>query len=189
MWYGSVWPEGAITRLNVCLDGSVPVGMRRGGACGVGRCIRGMMGICILGGVGAYGTLGGGGAVGTLGSGGEFGTLGSGGSLGTGTLGGGAGRPDQRFIGGMVGIAGVGAGRDNCIIFDNCIRACVCSMPNFAVGDAGCGCWRAATSSWIERVMFSCGERPGRTWSLGKKQIVSPWRTWRVLGYQMPKQW
>ena len=143
-----------MTRLNVWLYRGVTVGMRGGGACGVGRCIGGMMGICILGGVGVYGTLGGGGAVGTLGSGGAVGTLGSWGSVGTVTLRGGVGRPDQQVIGGMVGIAGVGAGRDNCIIFDHCIIACVCSMPNFAVGDAGCGCWRTAMSSWIESVIF-----------------------------------
>ena len=141
-------------RLHVWLDGGVTVGMRGGGSCGVGRCIGGMMGICTLGGVGEYGTLGGGGAVSTLGSGG---------AVGTGALGGGAGIPYQRVIGGMFGIAGVGAGRANCIIFDNCISTFVYSIPNFVVGDAGYGCWRAAMSLWIERVMFSCGERPGRT--------------------------
>ena len=154
MWYGIVCPEGAVTRLHVWLDGGVTVGMRRGGACGVGH--SGILGIFTLGGAGAYGILGGGGAVGTLGSGR---------SVGTGPLGGGAGRLDQRVIGGMFGIAGVGASRATCIIFYNCISACVCSMPNFAVGDSGRGCWRAAMSSWIERVIFSCGERPGRTWS------------------------
>ena len=177
-----------MTRLHVWLDGGVTVGMRRGGACGVGRCIGEMMGICILGGVGSYGTLEGRGAVGTLGSGGEVGTLGSGRAVGTGTLGGGSGRPDQRVIGGMFSIADAGAGRANCIIFDNYISACVCSMPIFSVGDAGCGCWRAATSLWIERVIFSCGERPGRTFSWGKKQAFSPWQTRRVLGHQMSKQ-
>ena len=29
-------------------------------------------------------------------------------------------------------------------------------------------------SSCMERVMFSCGDRPGRTWSWGKKRTVSP---------------
>ena len=73
-----------MTRLHVWLDGGVTVGMRRGGACGVGH--GGMLGIFTLGGAGAYGILGGGGAVGTLGSGG---------SVGTGTLGGGSGRPEK----------------------------------------------------------------------------------------------
>ena len=121
-----------------------------------------MLGIFTLGCVGAYGILGGGGAVESLGSGGAVGTLGSGGavgtlgsrvSVGTGTLEGGAGRPDHRVVGGMVGIAGLGTGRAKCIILDNCISACVCSMPNCAVGEAGCGCWRATISLWIERVV------------------------------------
>ena len=79
-----------------------------------------------------------------------------GGGVGTGTLGGGVGRLDQRIIGGMVRIAGLGTGRAKCIILDHCISACVCSMPNCAVGEAGCGFWRAAMSLWIECVMFSC---------------------------------
>ena len=144
-----------MTRLHVWLDGGVAVGMRGGEACGVGH--SGMLGIFTLGGVGAYGILGGGGAVGTLRSGGEVGTLGSGGVVGNGTLGGGAGRPVQRVIGGMVGIAGLGTGRAKCIFLDKCISACVSSMPNCAVGESGYGCWRAAMSLWIERVMFSCG--------------------------------
>ena len=74
-----------MTKLHVWLDGGVMVGIRGGGACGVGRCICGMMRIFTLGGVGAYETLGGGGAVGTLGSGV---------AVGTGALGGGAGIPD-----------------------------------------------------------------------------------------------
>ena len=118
-----------MTRLHVWLDGGLTVGMRGAGASCVGH--GGMLGIFILGGVGAYGTLGGGDAVGTLGSGG---------AVGTGTIGGGSRKPDQKVVGGMVGISGVGAGRASCIFFDNSISACVCSMPNFAVGDAGCGC-------------------------------------------------
>ena len=74
------------------------------------------------------------------GGGGAVGTLGGGGEVGTGTLRGGAGRPYQRVIGGMVRVAGLGTGRDNCMIFDNCISACVCSIPNCAVGEAGFGC-------------------------------------------------
>ena len=136
-----------------------------------------MLRIFTLGGAGVYGILGGGGAVGTLGVG-----------VAVGTLVGIAGRPDQRVIGGMVGVSCLGTGRDNCMILDNCSSACVCSMPNFAVGEAGCGCWRAAMSSWIELVMFSCRERPGRTWSWGKKRTVSPWQTRRVSGHQMSKQ-
>ena len=143
MWYGSVWTEGEMTRL------------RGGGACGVGH--DGILRIFTLGGAGAYGILGGGGSVGTLGSGGAVGTLGIGVAVGTGNLGCGSGRPDQRVIGGMVGIAGSGTGRANCIILDNCISACVFSMPNCAVDEAGCGCWRVAMSLWIECVMFSCG--------------------------------
>ena len=102
-----------MTRLHVWFSGGMTVGMCGDGACGVGRCIGEMMVICTLGGVGAYGTLGGGGGVGNLGSGGAVGTLGSGGAVGTGALGGGAGIPDQWAIDGMVGIAGVGAGRAN----------------------------------------------------------------------------
>ena len=117
-----------------------------------------------------------------------IGTLRSGGAVGTVTLGGRAWRPDQRVIGGIVEGPGLGAGRSNCMIFDNCISACVCSFQNFAVGEAGCGCLRAAMSSCIERVMFSCGERPGRTWSWGKKRTVSPYKTQRVSGHQMSKQ-
>ena len=104
------------------------MGIRGAGASCVGH--GGMLGIFILGGAGAYGILGGGE---------EVGTLGGRGSVGNGTLGGRAGRPDQRVIGGMVGVTGLGTGRSNCMIFDNCISACVCSLPNFAVGEAGCG--------------------------------------------------
>ena len=63
-----------------------------------------MLGIFTLGGAGADGLLGGRGAVGILGSGGTVGTLGGWGAVGTITLGGSAGRPDQRVIGGMVGV-------------------------------------------------------------------------------------
>ena len=70
-----------------------------------------------------------------------------GGGVGFGTLGGGAGKPDQQVIGGVVGVTGLGTVRAKCMIFDNCISAYVCSFPNFFVGEAGCGCWRAATSS------------------------------------------
>ena len=107
--------RGAMTRLHVWPDGGVIVGICRGGACGVGH--GGMLGIFTLGGAGAYGILGGEGAVGNLGNGGV---------VGTGTLGGGAGRPDQRVIGGMVGRAGLGTVRAKYIILDNCISACVC---------------------------------------------------------------
>ena len=143
------------------LDGGVTLGMRGVGDSCVGH--SGMLGIFTLGGAGAYGILGGGGTVGTLGSGVSVGTLGGGGAGGTGTLGGRAGITDHQVIGGMVGVAGLGTGRTNCI------RACVCSISNFAVGEAGCGRWRVAMSLWIQRVIFSCGERPGRTWSRGKK--------------------
>ena len=152
-----------MTSLHVWLDGGVPVGMSGVGASCVGH--GGMLGIFNLGGAGACGILGGGGAVGSLGSGGAVGTLGGGGSVGTGTLGGRAGIPYQRVICGMVGVVGLETGRANCMIIDNFISACVCSMPNCAVGEAGCRCWRAAMSLWIEHVMFSCRERPGRTWS------------------------
>ena len=124
MWYGSFWTEWAMTRLQVWLDRGVTVGIRRGGACGVGH--GGILGIFTLGGAGAYGILGGGGVVDTLGSEGAVGNLGRGGVVGTGTLGGGAGRPDQRVIGGMVGRAGLGTVRAKYIILDNCISACVC---------------------------------------------------------------
>ena len=157
-----------MTRLHVWFDGGMTVGMRGAGASCVGH--GGMLGIFILGGGDSVGTLGGGGAVGTS------------------NLGGREGRPDPRVIDGMVGVPVLGTGRANCMIFDNCIRACVCSFPNVAVGEAGCGCLRAEMSSWIERVMFSCGERPGRTWSWGKNRTVSPWKTRRVLGQQMSKQ-
>ena len=142
-----------MTRFHVWLDEGMTVGMRRVGASCVGQ--GGMLGIFILGGAGAYGILG---------CREEVGTLGGGGEVGSGTLGCGSGRPDQWVIGGVVGVTGLGMGRAKCMIFDNCISACVCSFPNFAVGEAGCGCWRAAMSSWIECIMFSCGERPGRTW-------------------------
>ena len=141
-----------MTRLYVWLDGGMTVRMRGDGASCVGH--GGMLGIFILGGAGAYGVLGGGE---------EFGTLGGGGAVGSFTLGGRAGRPYQWVICGMVGVTGLEMGRAKCMIFDNCISACVCSFPKFAVGEAGFGCWRAATSSWIERLMFLCGERPGRT--------------------------
>ena len=166
-----------MTRLHVWLDVGMKVGMRGAGASCVGH--SGMLGVFILGGAGEYGILGGGEAVGTLRGGGE---------VGTGTLGGRAGRPDQRVFGGMVGVTGLGTGRANCMIFDNCISACVCSLPNLSVDGPGCGCKRAAMSSWIERVMFSWGERPGRTLSWGKKRMVSPWRTRLVSGHQMSKQ-
>ena len=162
-----------MTRFHVWLYGGVTVGMRGSGASCVGH--GGMLGIFILWGDGAYGILGGGEAVFTRGSGGAVGNLIGGRSVGTFTLGGRAGRPDQRVIGGMVGVTGLGTGRANCTIFDNCISACVCSLPNFAVNEAVCGCWIAAMISWIEYVLFSCGERPGRTCSWGKKRTVSPW--------------
>ena len=153
-WCGSNWPKGAMTRLHVLLDGGMTVGLRRDGDSCVGHC--GMLGIFILGGAGTYGVLGGGE---------EVGTLGGGGALGSGTLGGVAGKPDQRVIGGVVGVTGVVTGRAKCMIFDNCISAFVYSFPNFAVGEAGCGCLRVVMSSWMERVMFSCREMPRRTWS------------------------
>ena len=112
------------------------VGMLWAGASCMGH--GGMLGIFILGGEGAYGILGGGEEVDTLGSGGE---------VGSGTLGGGTGRPDQWVIGGVAGVTGLGTGRAKCMNFDNGISAYVCSFPNFFVGEAGCGCWRAATSS------------------------------------------
>ena len=146
-----------MNRLHVWLDGGMTVGMRGSGSSFVGH--GGMLEIFIRGGAGAYGILRGGEAVDNLGGGGTVGTV---------TVGGRSGRPDQRVLGGMVGVTSLGTGRANCMIFDNCISACVCSFPNFAVGEAGCGCWRPAMSSWIERVMFSCGERPGRTLSWGK---------------------
>ena len=132
-----------------------------------------------LGCAGSYGIIGGGEAVGNIGGGG---------AVGTGTLGGRSGIPDQRVIGGMVGVTGLGTGRDNCMIFDNFISACVCSLQNFAVGETGYGYWRAAMSSWMESVMFSCGERPGNSCSWGKKRTVLPWQTQRVSGHQMSKQ-
>ena len=146
-----------MARLHVWLDGGMTVGMRgaRASCVGHGEMLR----IFILGGAGAYGIFGGRE---------EVGTLGDGVAVGSGTLGGIAVRPYQWVIGGVVGVTGLGTGRAKCMIFDNCISACVCSFPNFAVGEAGCGCWRAAMTSWIERVMFSCGERPGRTLSWGK---------------------
>ena len=125
-----------MTRLRVWLVGGMTVGMRGAGAICVGH--GGMLGIFILGVVGAYGILGGGEAVGTLGGGG---------AVGSGTLGDRAGRPYQWVIGGMVGVTGLGTGRAKCMIFDNFISACVCSFPNCAVGEAGCGCWRVAMSS------------------------------------------
>ena len=152
------------------------------GMCGsCARCVGhdGMLGIFILGGAGAYDILGGREAVGTLGGGGAVGTV---------TLGGRAGRLYQRVIGGVVGIAGLGTGRANFIIFDDCISACVCSLPIFAVGEAGCWCWSAAISFWMERVIFSCGETPGRTLSWGKKRTVSPWQTRCVSEHQISKQ-
>ena len=132
-----------MTRLHVWLDGRVTAGMHGVGASCMGH--GGMLGIFTLGGAGSNGILGGGGAVGTL-RGGV--------AVGTGTFGGRARGPDQRVIGGMVGLTGLGKGRANCMIVDNCISACVCSMPNCAVGEAGCGCWRAAMSSCIECVVF-----------------------------------
>ena len=141
-------------RLNVCLDVVMTLGICMAGSSCLGH--GGMLFIYILGGAGAYGILGGGE---------EFGTLGGGGAVVSGTLGGRSGRPDKWVIGGMVGLTGLGTGRAKCMIFDNCISACVCSFPNFAVGEAGYGCWISAMSSWIERVMFLCRERPGRTWS------------------------
>ena len=76
------------------------VGMRGAGASYVGH--GGMMGVFILRGAGAYGILIDREAVGTLG--GE-------GAVCTGNLGGISGRPDQRIIGGMVGVPGLGTGR------------------------------------------------------------------------------
>ena len=183
MWCGSVWPDGAMTYLHVWFDGGVAVGMRGFGASCVGH--GGMLRIFTLGGARAYDILGGGGAVSILGSRGAVGTLQVGGAAGTGTLGGREGRTDQWVIGGMVRVDELGTGRANCTILDNCISACVCSIPNCAVGEAGCGCWRAAMSSWIERVMFFWGERPGRTCSWGKKRTVSTWQTRRVSGNQI----
>ena len=152
-----------MTRLHVWFDGCVTAGMRGAGDSCVGH--GGMLGIFTLGGVGAYGILGGRGSVGTLGSGGAVGNLGGRGSVVTGTLGGRAERPDQRVIVGVVRVAVLGMGMDNCMILDNFISACVCSMPNFVVCEAGCGCWRAAMRSWIDRVIFLYGGRPGRTYS------------------------
>ena len=163
-WCGSDWPKGAMTRLHVWLDGGMTVGMRGAGDSCVGH--GEMLGVFILGDAGESDILGGGE---------EVGTLGGGGAVGSDTLGGGAGRPEQWVIGGVVGVAGLGTGRTKCMIFDHCISACVCSLPNFAVGEAGFRCWRAAMSSWIERAMFSCRDRPGRTWSWGKNRTVSPW--------------
>ena len=100
-----------MTILHVWLYGGVTAGMSGVGAICVGH--SGMLGFFNLGGAGSYGILGGGGAVGTLGVGVAVVTLGGGGSVGTGTLRGRAGRPDQRVIGGMVGVAGFGAGRAN----------------------------------------------------------------------------
>ena len=135
-----------MARLHVWLDGGMTVGMRRAGGSCVGH--SGMLWVFILGGAGAYGILGGREAVGTLGGGRV---------VGTGTFGGRAGISDQRVISGVVGVTGLGAGRADCMVFDNYISACVCSLPNFAVGEAVCGCWSAAMSSWIESVIFSCG--------------------------------
>ena len=120
-----------MTRLHVWLDGGIKVGMRGAGASCVGH--GGMLGVFILGGAGAYGILGGGEAVGTLRGGG---------ALGTGTLGGRAGRPDQRVVGGMVGVTGLGTDRANCMIFDNCISACVffhCQIYQLVNQDADAG--------------------------------------------------
>ena len=119
-----------MTRLHVWLDGGMTVGM-----CGSGdSCLGhgGMLGIFILRGVGAYGILGGRESVGTLGGGG---------TVGTGNLGGRAGRPCQQVIGGMVGVTGLGTGRANCMIFDNCISACVfhCQILQLVKQDAGVG--------------------------------------------------
>ena len=86
-------------RLHVWLEGGVTVGMCGGGACGVGRGIGGMIGICTLGGGGAICALGGGGAVGTLGSGG-------------------AGRPERWVMARISGMDGC-TGSVNCIIFAN----------------------------------------------------------------------
>ena len=108
-----------MTRLHVWFDGGMTVGMRGDGASCVGH--GGILGIFILRGVEVVGTLGGWGSVGTV------------------TLRGRAVIPDQRVIGGMVGVPGLGKGRANWMIFDNCIIACVCSFPNVAVGEAGCG--------------------------------------------------
>ena len=67
------------------------VGMRGAGVSCVGH--GGMLGMFILGGAGADGILGGEEPVGTLGGGG---------AVGASTLGSGAGKPDQRVIGGVV---------------------------------------------------------------------------------------
>ena len=126
-------------RLHVWLDGVVMFGMRGVGDSCVGH--GGMLGIFTLRGAGVCGIFGGGGAIGTLGSGGAVGTstLRGEGAVGTGNLEGRAGIPDQRVNGGMVWVSGLGTGRANFMIMDNCSSACVCSMPNFAVGEAGCG--------------------------------------------------
>ena len=92
-------PEVAIVRLYVWLDGGVIVGMRGGGAFGVGHGTGKIIGICILGGGGVIGTLGSGGAVGTLRSGG-------------------AGRPDCLVMAGIVGML-VCTGGVNFIIYAN----------------------------------------------------------------------
>ena len=125
----SDWPGGSITRLYVWLDGGMMMGMRRAGVSCVGH--GGILGIFILGGAGADVILGGGEAVGTLGGGR---------AVGASNLRGGSGRPDQRVLGGKVGCAGLVTGRSKCMILANCISACVCSLPNCAVGEAGCGC-------------------------------------------------
>ena len=57
-WFGSDWPDGAMTRLHVWLDGGMTVGMRRAGVICVGH--GGMLGIFILRGAGADVILGGG---------------------------------------------------------------------------------------------------------------------------------
>ena len=95
-----------MTRLHVWLDGGMTVGLRGAGASCVSQ--GGMLGILILGGAGTYVVCGGGE---------EVGTLGGGGKLGSSTLRGGPGKPDQRVIGGVVGVTGVGTSRAKCMIF------------------------------------------------------------------------
>ena len=67
-----LWGVAGSPSVDTLAEGDAPsspeltVGMCGGGACGVGRGIGGIIGICTLGGGGAICTLGGGGAVGTL---------------------------------------------------------------------------------------------------------------------------
>ena len=92
MWFSSYWPDGAITRLHVWLDGDMTVGMYGAGIICVGH--GGMLGVFILGGAEEDGILGDREAVGTI----RYG-----GAVGASTLGSGAGKLYQRVIGGVVG--------------------------------------------------------------------------------------